>query len=405
MLIFNKVLRIQTNSLIKRIFFKLKIYIFPRKTLVNKKTPYKKIKYPKKTHSFAGYYDRSPFYADKYLFLATDCEDYLLRNNVASIFVYDNRLNTYSKISDVQAWNFQQASQQQWLENDKIIFNDVTNGNPVCKICNLEGEIIKTFDFNIGHISKDRKATVYDYSKLYEYEHEYGYANISSNSMSLLSIIDLDSGKTLKNFSHEDIAKTYPVNSYFENTIIWVNHPKFNKSGSKLLFVVRSKHNNIQRSDLFVFDFASEKLFCALMWNDWKLGGHHPVWYDENEILMNLCLSEESDMCFIRFSDFYKGYTVIAPDIKGSGHPTISPNKKFLITDTYPNREGIQNLRLIDLASNKEISLGEFFSPPRFRKRFGTDLHPRWINNSLICFDSTMDKNRGVYLIDISSLI
>ena len=43
------------------------------------------------------------------------------------------------------------------------------------------------------------------------------------------------------------------------------------------------------------------------------------------------------------------------------GHPSISKNQKWMITDTYPDNSRMSKLILFKLVSNKSKELGKFF--------------------------------------------
>ena len=89
------------------------------------------------------------------------------------------------------------------------------------------------------------------------------------------------------------------------------------------------------------------------------------------------------------------------------GHPQISADGEFLITDTYPNKEGYQKLMLYDLAKNKTHDVGEFkVADYLLKKNLKYDLHPRWnIKGNLISIDSSHDGSRQSYVINIEKLI
>lgn len=36
------------------------------------------------------------------------------------------------------------------------------------------------------------------------------------------------------------------------------------------------------------------------------------------------------------------------PEMTGDGHPSFSPDKKLVVTDTYPNRSRISSIKIMD---------------------------------------------------------
>ena len=89
------------------------------------------------------------------------------------------------------------------------------------------------------------------------------------------------------------------------------------------------------------------------------------------------------------------------------GHPQISPDNKFLITDTYANKDGYMKLLLLDRINNKVYILGEFkLAEYLYKNSLKYDLHPRWDNSgNLISIDSSHEGSRQSYILNIKSLL
>ena len=89
------------------------------------------------------------------------------------------------------------------------------------------------------------------------------------------------------------------------------------------------------------------------------------------------------------------------------GHPQISPNGKYLITDTYENENGYQKLLLYDLIKKKLYVLGEFRVAKYLKDNdLKYDLHPRWSNDGKhISIDSSHEGSRQNYIINLKKLI
>ena len=89
------------------------------------------------------------------------------------------------------------------------------------------------------------------------------------------------------------------------------------------------------------------------------------------------------------------------------GHPQISPNNRFLITDTYANNKGYMKLILFDLLKSKSYLIGEFkLAEYLINNKLKYDLHPRWDNSGkLLNIDSSHLDSRQNFVIDISNLL
>ena len=86
------------------------------------------------------------------------------------------------------------------------------------------------------------------------------------------------------------------------------------------------------------------------------------------------------------------------------GHPSYSPDKSLILTDTYPDKYGEQRLLLYAL-DQRPIELSRFFSPIRYRGEMRCDLHPRWDRTGQnVCVDSAHCGNRTLYVINLNEL-
>ena len=89
------------------------------------------------------------------------------------------------------------------------------------------------------------------------------------------------------------------------------------------------------------------------------------------------------------------------------GHPQISGDGKYLITDTYANKAGYQKLMLYNIAKNKTYDIGEFkVADYLLKQNLKYDLHPRWnTKGNLISIDSSHAGSRQSYVINIEKFI
>ena len=84
-----------------------------------------------------------------------------------------------------------------------------------------------------------------------------------------------------------------------------------------------------------------------------------------------------------------------------------SDDRRWVLTDTYPDNNGVMTLILYDTALDRRIDIGHFESHP------GTDdsdakcdLHPRWDRTQqLVCIDSTHQAIRQCLIIDVGEVL
>ena len=112
---------------------------------------------------FFGFHDVSPWNKkNDYIILhklAKETNSLPSINDLADI-VSVNLLNKkITKIGDTNAWNYQQGSRLMWYPHleDSVIFNFRDKDNQLSsKVLNLNGDVIKKFDFTINslHLKK-----------------------------------------------------------------------------------------------------------------------------------------------------------------------------------------------------------------------------------------------------------
>lgn len=88
--------------------------------------------------------------------------------------------------------------------------------------------------------------------------------------------------------------------------------------------------------------------------------------------------------------------------LKEDGHNTWSPDKRFMLTDTYPDPGNRQHLLLYDLHSDRVTELGHFYAP--YVRGYRCDLHPRWDHSgNYIIIDSAHENGkRQTYVFEVT---
>jgi hypothetical protein len=88
------------------------------------------------------------------------------------------------------------------------------------------------------------------------------------------------------------------------------------------------------------------------------------------------------------------------------GHCSFSPDRKWLITDTYANQYDLRALILFKLLDEKRVDLELLKSPKNMPAEIRCDFHPRWSpSGSYLCIDSLHEGTRQMYIIDIEKYL
>jgi Tol biopolymer transport system component len=130
----------------------------------------------------------------------------------------------------------------------------------------------------------------------------------------------------------------------------------------------------------------------------------HFIWRDPKHILA--WSTEPEGNFFHLYEDKTKTVeTVGAGVLTVDGHCTYSPDGQWILTDTYPDRERMQNLVLFRPEDGTLVSLGRFYQERPTNEEWRCDLHPRWSRDGrYVCIDSKCSGQRQMYLLDVSEI-
>jgi hypothetical protein len=100
-------------------------------------------------------------------------------------------------------------------------------------------------------------------------------------------------------------------------------------------------------------------------------------------------------------------YEIVGKDVLTvDGHCSFTQDRRWFLTDTYPDENRLQTLKLWNLEEEREVILGRFYAAPSATGPIRCDLHPRWDrNDEWVCFDSVHEGTRQVYVLDASSVV
>ena len=110
---------------------------------------------------------------------------------------------------------------------------------------------------------------------------------------------------------------------------------------------------------------------------------------------------------FYLYRDKSDEYEIFGGNVIGSnGHALFSPDLKWLLTDRSVNKQNERTLVIADVDGRRCYDIGRFFSMPELAGPLRCDLHARWNRDgTAICFDSTHEGSRQMYVVDVSPLV
>lgn len=367
---------------------------------------------------FFGYYDKSPYdISDRYVLClrANNTWSDVSPKEKADILIIDTSLlendeHRVKKVAETKAWNVQQGCMLQWLGPDyssRILYNDFRNHQYVSIILNLVTGKERIISAPVYTVSSDGKTALsLDFSRLYNLRPGYGYYNMPEKNKGIalpedtaIWRIDLENGGITELLSYKDFATFNPRPEMLDSSAIHkVNHLMLSPDGKRCMVLYRWYVKERKYTRLITFDTVDGKNMYLLSDDDMV---SHCYWKDDKHILAFENKHNEG-IGYYLMKDNSKEYYRCWPEITGDGHPSYSPDKALIVTDSYPDRARMQYIRvMLDEKSEPKVIL-KVFSPFKYDNDTRCDLHPRWKRNSkAIVFDATFEGHRGLYEVEV----
>jgi hypothetical protein len=190
-------------------------------------------------------------------------------------------------------------------------------------------------------------------------------------------------------------------------------HVKWNKSDDRIMMVVRCILSDKSQPELrSIISMASDgsDIRVAVDEVTWAPGGHHPDWGPDGEtVTMNLKKTPDRHT-LIRVGYEGTGMETLTT-VQGSGHPTLHPNERHILTDVYLHEklafgDGTTPIRWIDRQTNTEETIIRINNDPPYsgpKRELRIDAHPAWDRAfKRITFNGCDNGVRRVYLADLT---
>lgn len=396
------------------IFFLLMMVFF---TVSNAQTP---VKFPQvseaiqitkngKEHFYASYYGITSFNkSQRYAtVLQTDIKYKLpAENEPATLGLVDMKTFDFIPLTKTRAWNFQEGCMAHWLDNSTIIFNDYRNGKNVSVIMNVKSKKEKkVLPFPVSGVAPNGKeAASLNFSRLRITRTDYGYGGNGQDAQKDvvfpendgLFLVNLKTGTSKLLVSLAQIKDMVPP--FTKNSIEYFAHTRFNTDGTKIFWLARGMPE--WNTSAFTVDKNGSNLRRCFP-DNW--GGSHFDWLDEDKLMItaNYEGKKYAHILFTIGKQDYKKLGKGALDF--DAHGTFSPNKKWMVTDGYPDKiTGEQKIYLLDMKTEEVKLLGSYTEPGEYTETGGywrCDIHSRWSpKGDMIGFNSTKTGERQAYI-------
>lgn len=369
---------------------------------------------------FFGFHDKSPF-STRDEFLLGHREATPLRmpgpNDRAGIGYFSGPgWMRFNEVYQTKAWNWHQGAMLQWLgASGEFAFNDFVGNGHVAKVYDVKGVCRSVLPVPIAAVSPDgTKALSYDFVRSNRGMPGYGYANGSDPdsdklipSRRGLSVLDVSSGRVDLLYGVEHLARIEPEES-MPGCFHWVTHCQFSPSGERFGFFHRWVDERTGSRWTRMFSSSVDGTGLHLFPTTRMVS--HFGWRDDRHLVAYARTRQFDDQYYL-FTDLSGEFEVIGAGVFTSdGHPSISRDGRWMITDTYPDAFRRQYLILFDLGERIRYDLASFRLPSKFMgsrpgDHWTVDLHPRWNREStVVCFDCGYSGTRSLCTLALGEL-
>jgi len=321
----------------------------------------------------------------------------------------------WTELGESRSWCWQQGCMLQWRpgSNNEIIWNDRQDGRFVCHILNVHSGEKKTLPYPIYTVSPDgRTAVAPDFRRVQDMRPGYGYpglpdphADDPAPNDSGIFRIDLDTGRRELIISLADIARFGRIPGDPKDAKHYFNHLLFNTDGSRFIFLHRWRAPGLRSFGTRMLTARTDGGDIAVV--DPHGRTSHFIWRDPEHILAWAWHPSHGN-AFYLYRDKTDNVKVVGKGIMTrNGHCTYLPGNKWILNDTYPDKERKQKVYLYNTATGKTVTLGKFHLPAKYSGEWRCDTHPRFSpNGKSVVIDSPHGGNgRQMYLIDISEIV
>ena len=378
---------------------------------------------PETGHHFHGYYDICPWDSAGRYFLCHEV-GFMARpptaEDVARLGLIDLQSGKFEPLAETFAWNFQQGCLAHWLgsaPDREIIFNAREGDRFVSVVLDVHSGKRRVLPAPVAAVSNDgRWGLGLNFARLAAMRPGYGYAGIADSFAGELApeadgvtLLDIARGQAKLIVSMARLAGEVPAE--FRGLKLYVNHALFSDDGSRFAFLPR-------------FTLPGGKLLTAMYTADRDGGGlcrlldyglvSHFDWLGSSHVLVWAGLPNpgrspwpDRRRYFLIRDRAPEDCRLVGEDADVvDGHCSYAPDRKWILTDTYPDQSGMRTMYLLGPAGGQRIVLGRFHTAKAVAGEIRCDLHPCWSRDGKqISFDSIHEGRRAVYVLDAAEVL
>jgi hypothetical protein len=320
------------------------------------------------------------------------------------------------ELGQSRAWCWQQGCMLQWIPGSKseVIWNDREGDQYVSHILDVHTRRKRTLPGPVYTLSPNgRWAVAPNFARLQDCRPGYGYVGIADRNASVAAPeddgiwrMDLKSGKRELIIPYAAGFKIPYQKGGLERAKHWYNHLLFAPDGKRFIFLHRwrgPEHGKSWETRMFTAGLDGKSLYVLDPYGKTS----HFIWRDPKHVLAWSWHPSKGDRFYL-YEDRTQNVSVVGEGVMTvNGHCTYLPGNKWILNDTYPDKQRNQNPYLYHVASGKRYPIGHFLLPREYKDEWRCDTHPRFSpDGRKVVIDSPHAGNgRQLYLIDVSEIV
>lgn len=389
------------------------------------------------------YWDTSPFSpSGRYLALTRFPTEERLPapGDIAEVVLVDLQTGEERVVADTRGWDTQLGAQAQWGADDsQLFFNDmdVADWRPFGVMMDPATGERRELEGTVYEVSADGRVAVAP-CPLRNRRTQGGYGVVAPEEVipenrgapvdDGVYVTDVATGKRSLLVSLAEVVETARprvVRDEYAGGDFYAAHVKLSADASRLMLVLRwiphehsSRREMKQRMKKNVVTMRADgsDIRVAIPSSEWSVkGGSHPIWCPDGERVLMLMRIDGESLRFIAARWDGSEYGALHDDLVGSGHPSMHPDGRHILTDCNANDpnfchpDGTCPIRLCDIQTGADHHLLRIDHDPEFpgpKYELRVDPHPAWDRDfRRIAFNACPDGTRRVYVADLSEFV
>ncbi len=347
-------------------------------------------------HVFFGYYDIQQVSksSDKLLLHVLD-KDAVAGETPVEIFCVDRKSGEFDKITESAAWSWQQGARLRWSNKtpNAIYFNNYHESQYYCEMWDVDTKrMIKRFQFPFYDIAPNEEFGLsLNFSRLQRLRPGYGYSNEPDKTTDQnypgtegITYVNLNTTESRVLLTLEELSEKVCADASYQG---YINHISISPESDKFMFFFlwTEKSYLPWKNCLCIYDLKEN----ALVILEREIIASHYCWISNSELIITSIEGEY----YIFDVDNRTKRKLTNTNMVCDGHPSYYSDKE-IITDTYPQKDGCQRIRIEGIEDDSKKELVKVFSDPRMFGDKRCDTHPRYERkNGLLTFDA-MPRNK-----------